>query len=46
MLGMTQSIKQKCMKNSRKALKKRKRFYKKRKFVKEKEKVGVNLRPD
>jgi hypothetical protein len=34
------------MKNSWKGLKKRKRFYKKRKIIKEKEKVGVNLRPD
>ena len=39
-------MKQKCMKICRKWLKKRKRFYKKRKFIKEKEKVGVNLRPD
>ena len=39
-------MKQKCMKNCWKGLKKRKRFYKKRKFIKEKEKVGVNLRPD
>ena len=39
-------MKQKCMKNCWKGLKKRKRFYKKRKIIKEKEKVGVNLRPD
>jgi hypothetical protein len=34
------------MKICSKGLKKRKRFYKKKKFIKEKEKVGVNLRPD
>jgi hypothetical protein len=34
------------MKSATKALKKGKRFYKKRKFIKEKEKLGVNLRPE
>ena len=34
------------MKFHGKGIKKRKRFYKKKKFLKEKENVGVNLRPD
>ena len=34
------------MKKIEQTIKKKKSSYKKRKFLKEKEKVGVNLRPD